>query len=317
MSCTRILHALGTYPQPAVAPHFAMSLSRQRPIQQLITKTPPKQSVRQYQPMDRLLATSVQSANQRLPTPPPSPSKLRSCFRRNSSGANKKRVVFADAKGLALTAVRLFFPETTNPISTLLPQPSTVKIPRTTENTQQKHKLRLGFPPPTADISSFLARLREACVQLESCSVSEHLLSGRVRVCHVSAEKTVNLKVTFDSWRSHHDVQCTFLQREGCGVAEMDVFTFDLGLPQDIDPNEQIEFFVVFRPGPEGPVHWDNNRGQNYSLHVDNIASSGNQYSTLSKQSASFHPHFSADLLRLPRHFSSRVEGLYASKYSI
>ncbi|KAM9820408.1 protein phosphatase 1 regulatory subunit 3C [Neosynchiropus ocellatus] len=317
MSCTRVLHALGSYPQPAVAPHFAMSLSRHQHVQQLFSKTQPKSSVRHYQPMERLLVPSVQSPHQRLPSPPPSPSRPRSCFRRNSSGANKKRVVFADAKGLALTAVRLFIPETSSPVSTLLVQPSTLRLPHAMENTQQKHKLRLGFPPPTADINSFLARLRETSVQLESCSVSESLLSGRVRVSHVSAEKIVNLKVTFDSWKSHHDAQCTFLQREGCGVAEMDVFTFDLSLPQDIDPNEQIEFFVFFRPGPEGPIHWDNNRGQNYSLHVDNIASSVNQNSALSKQSASIQPHVSADLLCLPRHFSSRVEGLFAPKYSI
>ncbi|GLD55115.1 protein phosphatase 1 regulatory subunit 3C-B-like protein [Lates japonicus] len=121
--------------------------------------------------------------------------KPRSCFRRDSTSVNKKRVVFADAKGLALTAVRLFIPEPSSPTPTLVMKPSPAKLQgqQSTSNNLQRYKLRLGFPQPTLDFKAFLARLREMRVQLESCNISEHSLSGKVCVSHVSAEKAVHL----------------------------------------------------------------------------------------------------------------------------
>lgn len=200
-------------------------------------------------------------------------------MRRDGGGPAKKRVVFADAKGLALTAVRLFIPEPSSPASTLLTKPSPAKLQgqQSTSDKPQCHKLRLGFPQPTLDFNAFLARLREARVQLESCNISERCLSGKVRVSHVSIEKAVHVRVTFDSWRSHHDIPCTFLQQQRCGGSEMDVFAFDLSIPKDIDPNERVEFCVSFRPGPGATPHWDNNRGQNYRVCMEKDGSNAGQ----------------------------------------
>lgn len=211
---------------------------------------------------------------------------------------NKKRVVFADAKGLALTAVRLFIPEHTCTSNTLLMKPSPVKLQshQSNLNKLQHYKLRLGFPQPLLDIKAFLARLRENHVQLESCNISDHTLSGKVCVSHVSNEKSVHIRITVDSWRSHYDIPCTFLQQQRCVGSDMAVFSFDLSLPQNMDPKERIEFCVSLRPGPGETPCWDHNRGQNYRVCMEKDGSNAGQadsnhcYPTLSRNQSPFWP---------------------------
>lgn len=275
-----------------------LSLSRRQPLYELLSTSSLKPKQSNYQSDDgsprnslRFLHHSLLSPYPLSSSPPNSPSRPRSCFRRTGAGLNKKRVVFADTKGLALTAVRLFIPEPSSPDFTLMkPSPAKLQGQQSISNKQQRYKFRLGFPQPTLDLKGFLAHLREASIQLESCSISEHSLIGKVCVSHVSVEKTVNLRVTFDSWRSHHDMPCTFLQQLPFGGSDVDVFAFDLCLPKNIDPNEGIEFCVYFRPGPGAATHWDDNRGQNYRVCVDKdglstIQGDANRfYPTLSKK---------------------------------
>ncbi|XP_074473490.1 protein phosphatase 1 regulatory subunit 3C-B [Sebastes fasciatus] len=290
MNCARVLHALGSHPQPAVMPvdlARCLSLSQRQPLNQLMSMALLKPAQCRYQPTDcppRTHSPRSSSSSSPLSSPPsqpssPVPSSPRSCFRRVSGGLTKKRVVFADAKGLALTAVRLFIPEPSSPASTLMMKPSLARLQglQSTSNKLPRYKLRLGFPQPTLDFKAFLAQLRDTCVQLESCNISEHTLSGKVRVSHASIEKAVHVLVTFDSWRSHHDIPCTFLQQQRYGGADMDVFAFDLNLPKNIDPNERVEFWVSFKPGPGATLHLDNNRGQNYRVFVEKDGSDGYQ----------------------------------------
>ncbi|XP_061554725.1 protein phosphatase 1 regulatory subunit 3C-B isoform X2 [Phycodurus eques] len=198
---------------------------------------------------------------------------------REAGGLGKKRVVFADAKGLALTAVHLFFADTSSLTETHLIESCPNKLPDSKKT--QNHKYRLGFPQPTLDSKAFLARLRETNVQLESCNISECSLRGKVLICHGSTDKAVHLRLTFDSWQHYYDIPCVFLQQQRCGGSDMDVFTFDLSLPQDIKPTEGIEFCVSFRPGCGTSMHWDNNRGKNYKVHMDKGA--GQSYPSLLK----------------------------------
>ncbi|XP_033503316.1 protein phosphatase 1 regulatory subunit 3C-B [Epinephelus lanceolatus] len=334
MNCARVLHALGSHSQPAVMPvdiAMCLSLSQRQPLYELLSMSPLKPTQRRYQPTNCPPRTSLHPphpsssspfSSSTLPPSSPLPSEPRSCFRRDSAGLNKKRVVFADAKGLALTAVRLFIPEPSSPASTLMMKPSLAKLQgqQPTSNKLQRYKLRLAFPQPTLDVKVFLARLREMHVQLESCNISEHSLSGTVRVSHVGTDKAVHVRVTFDSWRSQHDIPCTFLQQHRFGGSDMDVFTFDLSLPKNIDPKERVEFCVSFRPGPGAVPHWDNNRGQNYRVCVETDGSNGYQadaycwYPTLSQHRPPSWPSHvslsmqnSADVQHLQRSLSNRV----------
>lgn len=238
----------------------------------------------------RRLSSCSSSPSSSLPSSPLSP-EPRSCFRRDSGRLNKKRVVFADANGLALTAVRLFIPEHSSPSSMLVTKPSPAKLQgqQSTLNKLHCYKMRLGFPHPMLDFKAFLVRLQETHVQLGSCNISEHSMSGKVFVSHVGNEKTVHIRVTFDSWRSHHDIPCVFFQQLYCAGSDMDVFSFDVNLLQNIDLKEGIEFCVSLRPGPGATPHWDNNRGLNYRVCMEKNGSNANQsdanhyYPTLSK----------------------------------
>uniref|UniRef100_A0A8C5HX48 CBM21 domain-containing protein n=1 Tax=Gouania willdenowi TaxID=441366 RepID=A0A8C5HX48_GOUWI len=185
----------------------------------------------------------------------------RSCLRKCSAIRNKKRVVFADTKGLALTAVRFFIPETT--YFTTSPAMGIFS------NRHQHHRWRLGFTQQLQDKKNLPERLLDTHVQLGSCKLSEHSLSGRVFASHASTERSVYIRVTFDSWRSHRDIPCTFLQHQQYGGSDVDIFTFDLILPQKIDPLERAEFCVSFRPSFDSAEHWDNNKGQNYRLYFE------------------------------------------------
>lgn len=229
-------------------------------------------------------------------------------------------MVFADTMGRALAVVRLFIPETPSTDSTLLMKAAPTRLQgqqllssmHEQQQQQQRHKPSLGFPPPMLDFKSFLARLRKSGVHLQSCSVSEQCLTGSVSVYHDSMDKAVNIKVTFDSWRSHHDVPCTFLQKSPIGGSDIDVFAFRLCLPKTIDPMEQVEFCVHVSRGPGLMPLVDNNMGQNYGLCFDKSGSSlshsdasrfyptlANQMSRLSvgKQSAGELSYFERSLL--------------------
>ncbi|XP_060917770.1 protein phosphatase 1 regulatory subunit 3C-B [Labrus mixtus] len=307
MSFTRVLSALGSHPQPGVIPvdlALCLSLSQCQPLYELLSSAslkPAEQSSRPAQCLQRTVSRRFpshrHSSSSMLPSSPVY-SGPRSCFRKDSSGQNKKRVVFADAKGLALTAVRMFIPGSSIPTPTLVMKPVPVRFrgqqspikklqQETLSNKLQRHKLRLGFPQPVLDIS--LARLREMRVQLESCNISENTLNGRVRVSHVSTDKAVHVRVTFDSWRSHHDVPCTFLHQQRFGGSEVDVFAFDVSLPKNIDPEDRVEFCVSLKTGAGATTHWDDNNGQNYTIYVEKDRANANQgtancfYPTLSK----------------------------------
>lgn len=272
MNCTRVLHALSSHPPSAMMPvELAACLSLRQPLHPLLS--PLRVATR------RLSSTSTSSSSYTLrrptsPSPAPaSPSEPRSCFRRDHWGL-KKRVSFADAKGLALTAVRLFIPEAASPpqpFSSPLPlmvmqrfqaKPETVPAAK-----KQPYKLRLAFTQPSLDFKVFMSRQRDVGLQLESCSVSEYCLKGRVRVSQLGFDQAVHVRMSFDSWRSHHDIPCAFLHRQRLGAMDTDVYTFELSLPMNLDPVHGIQFGVSLR-SDEGAL-WDDNRGQNYRIKVE------------------------------------------------
>ncbi|XP_069070176.1 protein phosphatase 1 regulatory subunit 3C-B-like [Pleurodeles waltl] len=173
----------------------------------------------------------------------------------------KKRVVFADMKGLSLTAVRIFskmeedlcdlqlaLKHLLTPSKGLSPSPK---------------PYALDFPQPASDYLAFRTRLQHDQVCLEQCLIRECSLSGTVRVRNVGFEKKVHLRVTFDSWRSFRDVTCLYMHNT-YGVADTDTFSFHVELPRAPGPQGHVEFCVSYQCGHA--VYWDNNHGQNYCI---------------------------------------------------
>lgn len=184
-----------------------------------------------------------------------------------------KRVFFADSCGLSLAAVRVFSDEEEQRDLDLLP--SLQGLGSMTEDGYSctvstccpGTRLKLGFPQPSADFQAFRAKLAKSMVTLENCSVTDHLLQGTVRVRNVSVQKDVRVRVTFDSWQSHRDVACAYLQKR-FGGPETDIFEFDIAVPKVLDAKRKIEFCLFYLPGGHAEPFWDNNDGQNYSVAV-------------------------------------------------
>lgn len=187
----------------------------------------------------------------------------------------RKRVVFADSKGLSLTDVRIFS-ETEEHCRGKRASPWQLQeidaIPQAWHNCNVSTscpgtRLQLGFPQPSADFQAFRTRLAVSMVLLENCCVTETALQGTVRVRNVSFQKDVFVRVTFDSWRRYRDIPCSYLEKR-YGGPETDIFTFDITFPKVLDAKEKIEFCVGYVPGGQGTSHWDNNNGHNYSVFV-------------------------------------------------
>ncbi|CAL1577189.1 unnamed protein product [Knipowitschia caucasica] len=186
-----------------------------------------------------------------------------------ASKSNKKRVVFADMKGLSLTAIHVFskFDEDSYQSSEDLQfdmcdlEAATVDL----KISSSRH-LSLDFKPPSSDYLDFRNRLLQNSVCLENCSLQERSLTGTVKVRNFGFEKSVHLRVTYDSWATHTDVECAFMNNV-YGCQDSDTFTFALEVPAYVSPQNRVEFCVCFQT--QGQSFWDNNDGKNYALkHV-------------------------------------------------
>ncbi|XP_029940022.1 protein phosphatase 1 regulatory subunit 3B [Salarias fasciatus] len=179
--------------------------------------------------------------------------------RRARPGA--KRVTFADQRGLALTRVKVF---------SQLDDP--VLIPAAVREALRSaaavaaaaaDRPRLDFAPPSSDYLRFRRNLETNLVSLERCELRGGALAGTVRVKNVAFEKRVALRVSFDAWRSHADVDCVYVRDAFPGAAG-DAFAFSVPLPAAPPPQRRAEFAV--RYAVAGAEHWDSNHGNNYGI---------------------------------------------------
>lgn len=171
----------------------------------------------------------------------------------------KKKVVFADSKGMSLTAVHVFSP-CENKKSDLQVQFQVPKIEGALKPAQSRI---LAFRQPAAEYTDFRNRLMKNSVCLESCTLQGHTLTGTIKVRNLSFEKSVNVRITFDSWKSHRDVACTFMN-DVCGCRDTDTFSFVIEIPAHVPPQHSVEFCVSYTSDEK--THWDNNKGKNYAL---------------------------------------------------
>ncbi|XP_056322667.1 protein phosphatase 1 regulatory subunit 3C-B [Danio aesculapii] len=180
----------------------------------------------------------------------------------------KKQVVFADSIGLNLVSIRIFTADPSEMETEDAARPEELVKPRTPMQ-NMRSRVKLGFPQPVPDNAS----LKRNFVQLESWRVKERVLSGTVRVFNIMLDKTVFVRITYDSWRSHRDIPCTYV-REPYLSFQTALFAFKEYLPSDLDPKELLEFFVVFCvcPGDVKKQYVDNNEGKNFKICVENMA---------------------------------------------
>lgn len=131
--------------------------------------------------------------------------------------------------------------------------------------------LVLDFVQPAADYLDLRNRLKAQQVCLETCSVHKCLLSGTVQVRNLSFEKSVTVRITFDSWSSFQDVPCLYLNNI-YGCPDIDTFSFSISAPEVLEPSGTVEFCIQYQT--QDHTFWDNNDGKNYRLVVVDLNSS-------------------------------------------
>lgn len=190
------------------------------------------------------------------------------------SGNNKvgkKKVVFADTKGMSLTAIHVFSkfddePYRSKHAEELQFDMTDLETATMDLKISSVRSLALDFKQPSADYLDFRNRLIQNSVCLENCSLQERSLTGTIKVRNIGFEKSVQLRATFDSWASFTDIQCTFMNNV-YSCQDTDTFAFVLELPACIPPQNRVEFCICFKV--QDQTFWDNNDGRNYGLkHV-------------------------------------------------
>lgn len=182
----------------------------------------------------------------------------------------KKSVVFADSRGLALTAVHVFneaddfqLTELQFQLTEIEGATSRLHLGDNKEAADCGSGLVLDFTQPAADYLDLRNRLKAQQVCLETCSVQERLLSGTVQVRNLSFDKTVLVRITFDSWRSFLDVPCQYLNNI-YGCPDIDTFSFSVVVPEILEASNRVEFCIQYQT--QDHTYWDNNHGSNYRL---------------------------------------------------
>ncbi|NXX17715.1 PR3CB phosphatase, partial [Podargus strigoides] len=232
-----------------------LCLSHLPPIRKLLTSCEELRGSRGRRPLRSCL-------NQKPSVEPERRDSLKS-----SKGQKKKRVVFADMKGLSLTAVR-FFSKIEEDLCDLQHALSDLACfrPRLWHSGPEVCRYVLGFPQPSADYVAFRSRIHSNFVCLESCLIQDRALSGTVKVRNIEYEKKVMIRITFDGWQSFQDISCQYMQSR-YGSADTDTFSFELALPKPSVSCRATEFCISFQCGQK--THWDNNHGRNYRIcHV-------------------------------------------------
>lgn len=156
-----------------------------------------------YSP-ERINPQSTRRTSSPSPTSAQGPPNLQSCFRKNSTGGNKKRVVFADDRGLELTAVRLFTPETLSSCFDPLKGPplACLEEQQLSPSNPRRNNLPLGFSSQPAQD---LARLRDRR-QGQSYNISKTTPSGLPGIAPLyDNNKGPNYKVCMEKDGSNDD----------------------------------------------------------------------------------------------------------------
>ncbi|XP_031842632.1 glycogen binding subunit 70E [Nomia melanderi] len=241
------------------------------PAELLLGHSPPVYSSLLYSP---LVVTAPTITSRSVPP------RIRPCLssgslainniRSSNDGNNKqkKRVVFADDRGRPLTQVRVMSePSNVPPLwSTAYLAGLTGRLLHSKidndEPTEVASPWQVTFPQPASDYLAFRRKLDQGNVSLENVIVkeSEQCLVGTVKVRNLAYDKEVVVRASNDSWKTHEDVHCTYVEQPGAPALILyDTFRFRLTLPLK---SNVVEFCVRYRT--DGKEFWDNNDGENF-----------------------------------------------------
>jgi protein phosphatase 1 regulatory subunit 3A/B/C/D/E len=125
----------------------------------------------------------------------------------------------------------------------------------------------LEFVQPAADYFGFKKRLESQNVCLENVFVNDTALrvTGTLKEKNLSFHKEVNIRFTFDNWKSYRDCQATHVPVQAFpdNPHSLDTFCFSFDIYKDVTV-DKLDFCIQFKS--EGMEFWDNNQGKNYTI---------------------------------------------------
>lgn len=180
----------------------------------------------------------------------------------------KKRVVFADDKGMSLTQVRVMTEPSNVPPLWSYRFLAEVTRGLSAEPIGVEEPWEITFPQPASDYVIFRKQLDSKKVSLENVIVKEadKTIQGTVKVKNESYEKEVFVRTSTNNWQSYEDYYCNFVSNNlsssvGSAYVLYDTFSFSIPLPPK---SNKIEFCVCFKYGSK--EYWDNNDEKNYVI---------------------------------------------------
>lgn len=180
----------------------------------------------------------------------------------------KKKVVFADDKGMSLTHIRIMTEPSNVPPLWSYRFLSEVTQGLSADPVGDENPWEITFPQPASDYISFRKRLDNEKVSLENVIIkdSEEIMQGTIKVRNETYDKEVFLRSSTNNWKTYEDYYCTFVPNNlnsSFGVAYVlyDTFSFNIPLPPKTN---RIEFCVCFKCGSN--EYWDNNYQNNYLI---------------------------------------------------
>ncbi|XP_048843741.1 protein phosphatase 1 regulatory subunit 3C-B isoform X1 [Brienomyrus brachyistius] len=257
MNCTRVLHILNPRPMPdtimPVDVAMRICLAHSPPLRSFLSsyeECRARNLVNRYKPLRPCISTKQEMQTTSLGW-------------KSQKTKGKKRVIFADSKGMSLTAIHLFSESEEDPLSELQFDLTDIGDTAVGLKSVREKSLALDFPQPAADYLDFRNRLKKNFVCLENCTLQERSLAGTVKVKNISFEKMVQVRITFDTWKTFTDIDCTFMNNV-YGCTDTDTFSFVVDLPSTMPHDERVEFCVFYKT--QDQTYWDNNDGKNYGL---------------------------------------------------
>ncbi|XP_071480600.1 protein phosphatase 1 regulatory subunit 3B-like [Diadema antillarum] len=180
----------------------------------------------------------------------------------------KKRVCFADSKGLSLQTVKYM-----DGPSNMPPKLHIHLIQDVTEGAEANPTHPFSYVPefdqPASNYLEFRDRLEQECVCLENVLIKDNItVVGTIKVKNIAFEKAVVVRVTFDDWTSHTDVQASYVvpSQPSNSRDKYDTFSFSLDIPPNLG-GRTFEFCINYTS--QCKSFWDNNRGNNYKIVTD------------------------------------------------
>jgi protein phosphatase 1 regulatory subunit 3A/B/C/D/E len=204
----------------------------------------------------------------------------------------KKRVTFADAKGLALTKVKVLTESSDTPpklqsqIIASLTQGASAGVSETPP-------LSLDFPQPASDYMNFRHKLNEQNVSLENVILKDYKVIGTVKVKNLSYNKNVFIRCSCDSWESSSDIAATYVPSgadEGSGHVMYDTFSFGITVPSTLNLKQAVEFCICYEC--DRGQFWDSADGKNYKVLSTHSVDSLPEPTSDNPYTSDFKPNF-------------------------